>query len=507
MGDVRTAKGLEAVRAALLVAVDQDMAGVPSLYGDDEPPDDMPPEQMPPDDRFAPPPPSDAPDEVEVSEDRIARIATDRWGGDRRFDHSRGRWYRWGGAIWAVDETGETFNDLRLIARELTAGAKRPVIERARKAATVAGAERLARHDPAHAVTANFWDRDLWLLGTPDGTVDLRIGKLCDPDPEDGITRSTVVGPADYEDCPRWLAFLEDATGADDNLVRFLRQWVGCCLSGSTREHALLFLWGPGGNGKSIFLSTVAHVLGGYATAASMATFTRGAETRHPTELASLAGARFVTASETDEGRAWDEARVKQLTGGDKVRARFMRQDEFEFMPQFKLTIAGNRAPSLRNVDDAMRRRLIVVPFTRRPSSPDPDLATKLEAEAPGILRWAINGCLDWQEYGLVRPTVVTDATAEYFEGQDVLGGWLAQDIEADPAGWASSKALFESWSAYARAAGEEPGTAKWLGEHLGRRGFERKKEWIPGNASQSGRSVQGWKGLRIKGGFNDGDF
>jgi putative DNA primase/helicase len=491
------ATGFEAVRAVMAAVEDIDMGGVPPLRDDDDPPDD----------RFEPAPPVGSPDTVEVTEDAVARAFTARYGQTRRFDHSRGRWLTWTGTLWAVDETGDAFNACRLLAREATLAAKGARLERARKAAFAAGVERLARHDPAHAVTAEFWDRDRWLLGTPGGTVDLRVGNLCHPDPEDGITRSTIVSPADHEACPRWLAFLEDATGADDNLVRFLRGWVGYSLTGSTREHALLFLWGPGGNGKSLFLSTVAYVLGGYATASSMATFTRGAENRHPTELASLAGARVVTASETDEGRAWDEARVKQLTGGDTVRARFMRQDEFQFTPQFKLTIAGNRAPSLRNVDDAMRRRLIVVPFTRRPSTPDPDLAEKLKAEAPGILRWAVNGCLDWQEFGLLRPSVVTDATAEYFEGQDVLGGWLAQDIEADPAGWASSRALFESWSAYARAAGEEPGTAKWLGEHLGRRGFERKKQWVAGNTSQAGRSVQGWQGLRIKGGVADGGF
>jgi putative DNA primase/helicase len=488
--------GLDRVREVMLKPEDQDMGGVPPAgggFGGQEGCGPESPVELPPDD--------------EVTEDAIARRFTARKAETRRFDHTSGRWFWWTGYRWAPDETGGVLSELRQLARAATEGAKGSKLERARKAAFAGGAERFARCDPAHAVTAKVWDRDDWLMGTPGGTVDLRLAKIIHPDPADGITRMTAIAPNLMAGCPQWLAFLDDATGGDEDLIRFLQGWCGYCLTGSTREHALLFLYGQGGNGKSLFLNTVSHCLGDYATAAGMAVFQKGSENRHPTELASLAGARFVTSSETDEGKAWDEARLKQLTGGDPIRARFMRMDEFEFLPRFKLAIAGNRAPTIRNVDPAMRRRLCVVPFTRKPSNPDPDLGEKLKAEAPGILAWMMRGCLDWIENGLIRPASVMAATEEYFEAQDVLGGWLAQETEPDPKAWATSKALFESWTAYARSAGEEPGTAKWLGENLARRGFERKTSWVSGSAGETGKAVKGWAGIRIKGGFNDGDF
>lgn len=142
----------------------------------------------------------------------------------------------------------------------------------------------------------------------------------------------------------------------------------------------------------------------------------------HPTDLAMLNGARLVSASETEEGRAWAESRIKQVTGGDKISARFMRQDFFEFIPQFKLVIVGNHAPVLGNVDEAARRRFNIIPFTQKPVTPDRELEDKLKAEAGQILSWAIAGCLDWQANGLVRPEIVTAATRDYFEDQDLLG-------------------------------------------------------------------------------------
>jgi putative DNA primase/helicase len=159
--------------------------------------------------------------------------------------------------------------------------------------------------------------------------------------------------------------------------------------------------------------------LADYAQTAAMDTFTASKGDRHPTDLAMLRGARLVTASETEEGRAWAESRIKQMTGGDPVTARFMRQDFFTYQPQFKLMIVGNHKPVLQNVDDAARRRFNLVPFTRKPERPDRELEGKLKAEWPGILRWMIDGCLDWLQNGLVRPAAVQAATAAYFDEQD----------------------------------------------------------------------------------------
>jgi putative DNA primase/helicase len=324
------------------------------------------------------------------------------------------------------------------------------------KAATAAAVERFAQSDPTLAVTSSIWDNDPFLLGTPDGTLDLRTGILRAPNPQDFITSLTAVTPAPQATCPLWLNFLAEATGRDEGLIRFLQQWCGYCLTGDTREHALLFAHGPGGNGKGVFLNTVSRIMGDYARTAAMETFTASATDKHPTDLAMLRGARLVTASETEEGRAWAESRIKQMTGGDPIAARFMRQDFFEYVPNFKLTIIGNHKPVLRNVDEAARRRFNMVPFLFKPQKVDRQLEMKLRAEWPGILRWMIDGCLDWQKHGLIRPPVVINATAEYFSEQDTVSQWVEDCCTLGPRQSDTLKTLFKSWSGYAFANGEK---------------------------------------------------
>ena len=229
------------------------------------------------------------------------------------------------------------------------------------------------------------------------------------------------------------MQFLDEATAGDAELIRFLRQWVGYCLTAETKEHALAFLYGGGGNGKSVFVNTIQGVMGTYAMAAAMETFTAALGDRHPAEVASLQGARLVTSSETEAGRRWAEARIKQLTGGDRMQARFMRQDPFEFQPVAKLTFMGNHAPTISNLDDAMRRRIRIVPFVHKPKQPNPDLEKQLREEWPGILRWAIEGCLDWQRNGLISPASISEATASYFADQDLVQQWMETHCRVEP--------------------------------------------------------------------------
>jgi putative DNA primase/helicase len=240
-----------------------------------------------------------------------------------------------------------------------------------------------------------------------------------------------------------------------------------------------VFVYGPGGNGKGVFMNVVTKILGDYAATAAMDTFTASHTDKHPTDLAKLRGARIVTASETEEGRAWAESRIKQMTGGDRVSARFMRQDFFEYDPQFKLMIIGNHKPVLRNVDDAARRRFLIVPFERKPKTPDKELEEKLLAEAPGILQWMIGGCLDWLANSLVKPTSVNTATDDYFADQDLFAQWLEECCECEPGNnWksATSTELFKSWKEYAVAASEEPGSQKSFAGRIGRHGFIAKR-------------------------------
>ncbi|MEO3476016.1 phage/plasmid primase, P4 family [Roseomonas sp. CAU 1739] len=414
---------------------------------------------------------------AELTEHGVAVVFVERHQDDLRYCHTSGSWYLWTGTHWAVNRTRLAFS----WARRLTASLNRTSDFKTQaitgKASFAAAVERFAQADEALAVTSDFWDQDPLLLGTPGGVVDLRTGLLRSAARTDYIARITAVAPSAAADCPHWLAFLDQATGGDAALAAFLQRWFGYCLTGITREHALLFVYGPGGNGKGVLLVTIAGILGAYAVTAALDTFTASKGERHPTDLAMLAGARLVMTTETEEGRAWAEARIKAMTGGDPVTARFMRQDFFTYMPAFKLTISGNHKPALRSVDDAAWRRFNVVPFVHRPAAPDPQLSDKLRAEWPGILRWMIDGCLAWQRDGLARPKAVLDATAEYFAEQDVLAQWIEECCEIGTGFGETSSKLFASWRAFAQGRSDEPHNAKWLGAMLERQGHRRAKD------------------------------
>src|SRR5208337_540703 len=234
------------------------------------------------------------------------------------------------------------------------------------------------------------------------------------------------------------------------------------------------FLYGTGANGKSVFINTISGILGDYAKTAPIETFIASASEHHPTDLAGLQGARLITAVETEDGRRWAESKLKALTGGDRIAARFMRQDFFEFAPQFKLVIAGNHKPGLRSVDEAMRRRLRLLPFTVTipASERDLELTEKLRAEWGGILQWMIEGCLSWQPEGLNAPEVVTRATEEYLASEDVLARWLDECCVIEHTLWSATSALFKSWRDWCDRNEEHSCSQRRFSEQLESRGF-----------------------------------
>jgi putative DNA primase/helicase len=413
-----------------------------------------------------------------ITEDLAALEFACRYEGELLHDHDAGSWYVWTGARWERNGTDLAFHWAREMARELARNEDPKARYILSKAGFAGAVEKLAKADPTFAVRSDTWDRDPLLLGTPAGTVDLRTGELRPASPDDRITKLTSVGPAESTaECPRWLQFLDEATGKDDELIRFLQQWAGYCLTGLVSEHALVFIHGGGGEGKTTFVNGVSRPMGDYATVAPMDTFVSSLGDRHPTELADLRGARLVSASETEENRTWAEARIKLLTGGDPIKARFMRQDFFRYLPQFKLTFLGNHYPLIRSVDDAVRRRFNIVPFTCKPPVPDHQLEQKLVAEAPGILRWAIDGCLDWQQNGLVRPPIVAETTESYFADQDVFGQWLEDECDVKRGNEHVTELvadLFESWTKYAIAAGEKPGSMTSFSGAMKKRRFPK---------------------------------
>ena len=432
---------------------------------------------------------------VDGTEDGIAQELVRKRGSTLRYDHTSQTWYKWSGSVWEKDQTKEVREYLRVLARE--AAKRRDGRERASvlKASFISGAERLATSDASVSVISDHWDQNPLLLGCPTVTVDLRSGRYLRPNPEHGITKQCGADPQDGA-CPNWLKFLSDATGEDEDVIAFLQVWFGYLLTGLTNEQTLLFIHGPGGNGKSVLLNVIRRILGQYNTTAAIDTFARSNFGQHPTDLAMLRGARSVIVTETEEGQSWAAARIKLLTGGDEVTARFMRQDFFTFRPTFKLTIVGNHPPSLSDVDPAMRRRFLILEFSRQPRVVDHDLEAKLFAEAPQILAWAIRGCLEYLERGLPRPEAVLAATKQYFEEQDTFNQWLEESCVLGQTGsFTASASLYASWRQYSENAGEIPGSQKQLAQKLKRNGlYSGQKRLVSGNC-------KGWHGISLSAG------
>jgi putative DNA primase/helicase len=241
--------------------------------------------------------------------------------------------------------------------------------------------------------------------------------------------------------------------------LSFLQRFCGYGLTGVTREECFLFLYGMGWNGKSKFINALAWAMGDYSVTAMADLFTRTKHDQHPTHVAALQGARLVSATETEEGKVWAEARIKSLTGSDPISCRFMHCDTFEFKPQFKVVLSGNHKPVLRNPDDAMCRRLNLVPMTFKPKTINHNLEAELQAEGGGILQWMIDGCLAWQREGLNRPSKVIAATAEYFAEQDIIQQWIDERCKISPQGELAGQEAYADFKGWAIERGQDPRT------------------------------------------------
>jgi len=414
-------------------------------------------------------------DSVWGSDDALALSFTQRYQHDWRFVAAWGKWLVWDGQRWRSEDTLAASDLVRQVCRFAALQSSSPrTASKLAASSTIGGVERLARSDRRHAGTTQQWDADVWALNTPAGVIDLRTAALRAHQRQDHMTKIATAAPRG--ECPTWLRFLADITDGEQALMDYLQAVVGYCLTGVTSEHALFFLYGTGANGKSVFVNVLSTILGDYAANAPMDTFMDTRGDRHPTDLAGLRGARFVSSIETEQGRSWNESKVKAITGGDKVSARFMRQDFFEYFPQFKLLIAGNHKPSIRNVDEAMKRRVHLIPFTvtipaaRR----DGKLTEKLLMERDAIMAWAVQGCLRWQASGLKPPASVLAATEAYFDEEDAIAEFLTAEAQLCAPAKVSVVDVFARWQEWASRLGEYVGTSRWLAQQLANRGFAR---------------------------------
>ncbi len=360
------------------------------------------------------------------------------------------KWLVWNGRYWQVDVEHAVLERAKKTADSIVAEAmavsdddiKDAVFKHARSShqeprlrAMVA----LAESNPAVVVRVADLDKDPYLLPVENGVLNLRTGKLREHRPDDLITRVAPVAFDAKAKCPTWWKFLtrvirrqyRGRSELDRELIEFLRRLLGYCLTGDATGQVLFFLYGSGANGKSTFLNAVKALLGpDFAKQAAYETLTFKRGGRGATnDLARLRGARAVLTSEVEDGAQLDESLVKNLTGGEAITARFLYAEHFEFIPEFKILMAGNHKPVIRGDDNGIWRRLQLVPFTETISEAerDPHLPEKLLAELPGILNWALQGCRDWWQHGLQPTTRMRAAIADYRSDSDLLGQWVSE--------------------------------------------------------------------------------
>jgi putative DNA primase/helicase len=351
------------------------------------------------------------------------------------------KWLLWDGIRWVPDEDGAVFRKAQEMPklflqeaaqiaddhrRSKAAGAAIRAGDRSKIEAMIS----LAECQTGIVASPVLFDSDPLLLGVANGVVDLRTGTFRESRKKDYITKQagTAYDPAAM--CPTWEKFLSRVLAENAELISFIQRAVGYSLTASIVEQVLFFLYGTGQNGKSTFAECLKHLFGGYMIKATTALYTLDRHATEPlTEISRLVGKRLVTGSETEEGTRLAESRVKDITGGDTLTGRELYCPAFNFQPTHKLWIYGNHRPDIRGNDHGIWRRIRLIPFEVQipDKEKDPKLLEKLLQELPGILNWAIKGCLEWQKNGLGTPRVVIEATAEYREEEDEIGECLAQ--------------------------------------------------------------------------------
>jgi putative DNA primase/helicase len=409
-----------------------------------------------------------------------------------RYCDQQKSWYVWDGKRWRRDVVQKVKRLATRTVRGIYAEAAGASSKEARESIAdhakasessgrISAMVRLAQVLPDVAIRADVLDTDPWLLNVLDGTLELRTGTLGPHDPRHLITKLAPVGFDPHASSELWDGFVRDVTGGDVELACYLQRAAGYSLTGKPTEHAVFFLHGPPATGKSKFTGALKDVLGDYAVQTAFETFLAkrfggGASN----DIADLAGARLVLATEADRGRRFAEATLKQLTGGDTVRARQLYQSNFEFKPQFTLWLAANDAPQVNNEDDAIFRRMNIIPFTQvvPVEKQDKDLGDKLAAPTvrAAILAWAVEGCLAWQDGGLRVPKIVVDATAQYREEQDPLEFFLDECCVVELDCVVLKAKLQQVYVVWAKASGVRSG--------LSPREFSRRIARLPGVVS-----------------------
>lgn len=419
-------------------------------------------------------------------------------------------WLAWDGKRWRRDDTGERVRRAKLTVREIYTEAGLIDNEAVRKAVGgwakksesaghIKALLQLAESDERIVVRAADVDANPFALNCENGTVDLRTGALLPHNPADLITKLCPVVYDPDAAAPVFDGFISSIFAGDAALVAFVQRFLGYSLTGDVREQTLFFAYGHGSNGKSTLFDLLLAALGDHAKTAAPSLLVAKRGESHPTERADLHGARLVTVVEVGAGKAFDEELVKQLTGGDVIKARYMQRDFFEFRPTHKLLISANHKPTITGTDHAIWRRIALVPFAVRfdGDAKDTALPGKLLRELPGFLAWCVRGCLEWQAEGLRPPSSVLQATAAYRAEQDTVGTFLDERCLAFEQARVKSGGLYADYTEWAKAAGEHPISQRALGLALAERGYQ---------SDRGTGGVRMWRGLGLKASNNRPD-
>lgn len=443
------------------------------------------------------PPPAPPPAAFNNTDVANARRLVEQHGVEMRHAAGLG-WFVWDGRRWIHDETSQVHRWAQDIARSIATAARQTgdleLLKHARRSESkyrLTAMPEVAAVDPRVVCTADQLDADPWLLNVANGTIDLRTGLLLPHDPKLLITKLAPVAYDPSAPCPAFESFLRRIFDGDQALIDFLQRAAGYSMTGVISEHVLFLLHGAGANGKSTLLNVLQHVLGDYAaTTEPELLLTRRGEV-HPTGLTDLFGRRLAVSHEVALGRSFNEALLKQLTGGDRIRARRMRQDFFEFGPTHKLWLGVNALPAIIEGGEAMRRRVRVIPFrTIIPvAERDPKLTEKLIAEATGVLVWAVRGCLAWQAHGLNPPPAVLDAVEEYLEDADPLADFITEKCATGREQVTTAKVLHLAYREWCDQGGEQPLSRRDFAACLRARGFEPHK---------GGKGTRLWRGIAL---------
>lgn len=364
----------------------------------------------------------------------------DMFKGQVKYCSHFGRWLIWDGRRWSMDETGQIMKYAKKCVRSMYGEAgkiddsdeRKALLKHAQKSESLArmiAITTLSQH--MMAITVDELDSDKWLLNVLNGTIDLRTAELKPHDPADNITKLAPINYNPHAKCNVFTEFVCGVFAENENIIQFVQRFLGYCLTGDTREQKFMIAWGNGQNGKGTLLNLILDILGDYAETTPADTIMAKRSEGIPNDIARLRGARYVLASETQKGRRMNEALVKQMTGQDRMAARFLHQEFFEFWPQFKIVLLTNDRPPASGDDPALWRRIMLTPFTQKfeGAKCDNTLRDRLRDpdEMAGVFRWLIDGCLAWQKDGLQPPDEVIQATTEYRNENDIIGDWLEE--------------------------------------------------------------------------------